>query len=45
MTDWQPFQRHSARHYARRPSWNRQATICGEVAWKVKQPELIKETK
>ena len=35
MTAWQPFARHSAKYYARRPSWNRQATICGEVAWKV----------
>ena len=44
MTDWQPFARHSARHYAPRKSWNRQATICGKPAWMVAE-ERKKETK
>jgi hypothetical protein len=29
------FERHSQHHYARRPSWNRGATINGRPAWQV----------
>lgn len=30
-----PFERHNARYYAQRPSWNRGATINGKPAWQV----------
>ena len=30
-----PFERHNARYYATRPSWNRGATINGKPAWQV----------
>lgn len=30
-----PFERHNARYYAPRPSWNRGATINGKPAWQV----------
>lgn len=30
-----PFERHNARYYAPRPSWNRGATINGRPAWQV----------
>ena len=30
-----PFERHNARQYAPRPSWNRGATINGKPAWQV----------
>lgn len=30
-----PFERHNARYYAPRPSWNRGAKINGKPAWQV----------
>ena len=30
-----PFERHNARYYAPRPSWNRGTTINGKPAWQV----------
>ena len=32
-----PFERHTQRYYAPRPSWNRCATINGRPAWLVVQ--------
>lgn len=32
-----PFERHSKKYYAPRPSWNRGATINGKPAWLVVQ--------
>lgn len=32
-----PFERHTQRYYAPRPSWNRGATINGKPAWLVVQ--------
>lgn len=32
-----PFERHTQRYYAPRPSWGKQATINGRPAWQVVQ--------
>ncbi len=40
-----PFERHNARYYAPRPSWNRGATINGKPAWQVAEERVKAQQK